>query len=188
MDAATCYRDVEDVFCQGDIFEDVPHAFLKERPTTPRPLSLASKKAGSLIDELSGDQFHPLETEVILPAHTLVARAVLLSHGCEIDKDKKHRIVALIRPMTSLRREDQEHVRRNGRRACFYLPPGEQLPEGDIDFRRISTVCLEWLEKRKRVKSLSEIARRKMLLALFLFFARLELDDAIFETREEQEE
>jgi hypothetical protein len=189
MDAAAFYRDVEEQFCQGDIFDAAPHAFLKERPKGPHPISLASRKAGHLVDALSGESLPEAGAEVPVPAPTLVERAILLSHGWEIDKDKKHRIIALVRPMASLTKEEErETIRKNGRRACFYLPAhGDRLPEGYIDFRRISPVCPEWLEKRRRLKTLSEDARRQMLLALFLYFARVQLHKEIFETGETHE-
>jgi hypothetical protein len=123
-----------------------------------------------------------------VPAPTRVGHAVLLSHSCEVDKDRTHRVIAMIRPMDSLKDDEKETLRRNGKRACFYLPPLQgKLPESYIDFRRISTVGLEWLPSMKRPVSLSERARRKMLLALFLFFARLQLEDNVFDVGEVQE-
>jgi hypothetical protein len=150
MDAAAFYRDVEDQFCQGDIFVDVPHLFLKDRPTSPPPLSLAGKKAGSWTDELSGPEPPTAGAEVVVPAPCLVDRAILLTYGCEIDKDKRHRLIALVRPMTSLRPAEKDVVRKNGRYACFHLPPlAPAIQEGYVDFRRMSTVSPGWLEKGK---------------------------------------
>jgi hypothetical protein len=185
MDAAECYRDPETVVSQGDIFESVPHLFLKDRPKEPHALVLATKKAGSFVDELCGPKFPKSGSEIIVPAPARVGYAVLLSHSCEVDKDKTHRVVALVRQMESLRPEEKETIRSNGKRACFYLPPLEgKLPESYVDFRRISTVGLEWLASMKRPASLSERARRKMLLAMLLFFARLQLDENVFDASE----
>src|SRR2546427_13186149 len=39
------------------------------------------------------------EEGALVPATCHVTRAMLLTHDCEIDKDKKHRTVALIRPL-----------------------------------------------------------------------------------------
>ncbi len=107
----------------------------------------------------------------------------MLSYDCEIDKDKKHRVIALIRPVTGLQAREVEAIRQNKKCACFHLPPWEdQFGEGYIDFRRISTVSPDWLEKQKRTRSLSEGARQQMLLRMFLFFTRLQLDETVFAT------
>src|SRR5258708_5880476 len=105
MDAASFYRDLEEQICQGDIFSTAPHLFLKEKLKAPSPIALAGKKAGLLTDELSTTPPAPAGTEVVVPAPCLVERAILITYDCEIDKDKKHRTIALIRPMASLRPE-----------------------------------------------------------------------------------
>jgi hypothetical protein len=192
------YRDVENRFCQGDIFLIAPNLFLKERLQKPRTVTLAGQKHGFEIDELSHSSddgtkvgLDRLQTgnDVLVPVSTLIGPAILLSHGCEIDKDKKHRIIALIRSMGNLKEEEKNHIRSHGRRACFHLPQcGNDLPEGYVDFRRISTVTLEWLESKKRVKSLTEDARRQLLVGLFLFFSRIELSVESLPWTEEQED
>jgi hypothetical protein len=192
------YRDIEDRFCQGDIFSVAPNIFLKERLQKPRAVTLAGQKHGFEIDELShasddgtkvGLDRLQSGTDVLVPVSTLIRPAILLSHGCEIDKDKKHRIIALIRSMADLKEAEKNNIRSHGRRACFYLPQcGNDLPEGYVDFRRISTVTLEWLESRKRVKSLTEAARRQLLVAFFLFFSRIELTVESLPWAEERED
>jgi hypothetical protein len=186
MDASEFYRDPESV-SQGDIFETVPHLFLKDRPKQIA-LMMAAKKAGCLVDEFCGPQLPKCGSEIVVPAPTRVGYAVLLSHSCEVDKDKSHRLIALVRQMDNLQHEEKETIRQNGKYACFYLPPLDgKMPESYIDFRRISSVGLEWLAAKTRQVSLSEQARRKMLLAMFLFFARLKLDDSVFNEIKEQE-
>lgn len=117
----------------------------------------------------------------MLPGPALVEKAILLSHSCVVDKDNTHRVVALIRPMAKLLPAEQENVRGGGKLASFYLPAlNEQLPESFIDFRRISTVGLEWLQKGRRITCLCEDARRLMLLRMFAYFTRLELEASVF--------
>jgi hypothetical protein len=163
--------------------------FLKEKPGASLPITLGGKKAGVLVDELSGPSPPRAGTEVVVPASCLVERAILLTYDCEIDKDKRHRTIALVRPMTGLRPEEQEVIRKNGKYACFYLPAlDDAQPEGYVDFRRLTTVSPDWLDKGKRIASLSEQARRKLLLRLFLFFSRLQFEETIFETTAAAEE
>jgi len=180
MDASECYRDPEQVVSQGDIFETVPHIFLKDRPEHVA-LTMANKRAGRLVGEFVGPEPPNCGTEIIVPSPALVGYAVLLTHSCEVDKDKNHRVIALIRQMDRLNPDEKEAIRKNGKFACFHLPPLDgKLPESYIDFRRITTVGIGWLSITKRPAALSEAARQKMLLSMFLFFARLRLDHDVF--------
>ncbi len=122
-------------------------------------------------------------SEVVIPAACLIDRAILLTYGCEIDKDKRHRLVALVRPMIGFQESEKETIRANGKYACFHLPAmNGHVEEGYVDFRRLSTVSPDWLEKNKRVTTLAEHARRKLLLRFFLFMSRLQLEDSIFDS------
>jgi hypothetical protein len=107
---------------------------------------------------------------------------MLLTHDCEIDKDKKHRAVVLIRPLpASMPAQDRGVIQQNRRFPFFYLPVGgDQLPESYADFRRICTVAPEWVDSATRLASLTAAARQAMLLQLFRFLARVELGPEIF--------
>lgn len=187
MDAAECYHDANAVVSQGDIFATVPHFFPKDRPGKI-VLAMATKKAGCLIDEFCGPVLPSPGSEIFMPAPARVGYAILLSHSCEVDKDKNHRVIALVRQMDGLKDNEKQTIRGNGKYSCFHLPPLEgKLPESYIDFRRISTVGLDWLSSGTRPASLSEQARRKMLLAMFLFFTRLRIDENVFGASEAPE-
>ncbi len=183
MDASECYRDPDSFVSQGDIFETVPHLFPKDRPKQIE-LKMATKRAGCLVDEfglvdISGKPVLPeCGAEIVVPAPARVGFSVLLSHSCEIDKDRDHRVIALVRQMgKNLKPEEKEIIRGNGRIAYFHLPALEgKLPESYIDFRRISTVGPHWLSTATRPTALSDAAMWKTLLAMFLFFSRLRLD------------
>jgi hypothetical protein len=50
---------------------------------------------------------------------------MLLSFDCEIDNDKKHRLIALVRPLPQDWDENTRSILREGRNyAYFYLPAG----------------------------------------------------------------
>jgi hypothetical protein len=122
-----------------------------------------------------------LGQEVLVPATCLPARGILLTYGCEIDTDKKHSTIALIRPLMALPAESQEIIRQNRNFAFFYLPALDgRLPESYVDLRRLSTVHPQWTDTVTRLTSLTEEARRALLLQFFRFFVRVELDPAIF--------
>ena len=183
MDAASYYRPVDSQLCQGDIFERVPQLLLKEQPRLLRKATLPKKKIGYEIEELpEGSVPVTPAGGGLVPATCHVTRAMLLTHGCEIDKDNKHRLVALIRPMPKDWDEENRTIVKEGRDlSFFYLPPGEgQLAESYVDFRRICTVAPQWVDSTTRLGSLSELARQAMLLQFFRFLARVELTPAVF--------
>jgi hypothetical protein len=183
MDATSLYRAVDAQLCQGNILERVPHVILKEQPCPLRKATLSKKRMGYEVDELPEGTLPTTPGEgTLVPATCQVTRAMLLTHGCEIDKDKKHRLVALIRPMPKEWDEEPRKIVQEGRDfSFFYLPPQEkQLVESYVDFRRICTVAPLWVDSVVRLASLTEEARNAMLLQFFRFLARVELDPRVF--------
>jgi len=187
MNAASVYRAVDAQLCQGDILERVPHVILKEQPRPLRKATLSKKRIGYEVDELPEGVLPTTPGEgSLVPATCQVTRAMLLTHGCEIDKDKKHRLVALIRPLPREWDEENRKVVKEGRDfSFFYLPPGEgPLAESYVDFRRICTLAPLWVDSMTRLASLTEEARHALLLQLFRFLARVELDPRVFDDKQ----
>ena len=116
MNAASFYHSVDSQLCQGDIFERVPHVLLKEQPHLLHKVTLPKKKDGYEIEELPAGLLPTTSAEGgLVPATCQVTRAMLLTHGCEIDKDKKHRLVALIRPIPNDWNEHNRTIVKEGR-------------------------------------------------------------------------
>jgi hypothetical protein len=111
-------------------------------------------------------------------AFSQIARAIIISHDCEIDKDKKHAIVALIRSFDESQPETSKQViRSNKKLSFFHLPALENvLPESYVDFRRITSLEPTYLEPTKRIASLSDAAVSLLQLLFFRYLTRLELD------------
>jgi hypothetical protein len=184
MDPTSFYRAVDAKLCQGDILERVPHVFLKDQPRPLRPITLPGKKSGFQIDDLPPGELPTTDNNGISVATTChVTRALLLTYDCEIDNDKKHRLVALIRPLPKDWDQESRTILRDGRNySYFYLPPGDgPLAESYVDFRRICTLSPLWVDSAKRLASLTTTARQAMLLQFFRFLSRVDLDPRIFE-------
>ncbi len=183
MDAASFYRAVDAQICQGDILERVPHLLLKDQPRPLRRTTVAKNRIVYELEELAEGMLPTTPEEgSLVPAHCQVTRAILLTHGCEIDKDKKHRTVALIRPLPeSMPAQDRATIQQNKRFPFFYLPAGgDQLPESYVDFRRLCTVLPQWTDSATRLASLTDTARQALLLQFFRFLARVELKAEVF--------
>jgi hypothetical protein len=186
MDAASFYRAADASLCQGDILERVPHIILKDQPRPLRPTTLTGKKPGYQVDELAPGELPATDGGgVSVAALCHVTRAMLLSFDCEIDNDKKHRLVALIRPLPKDWDEETRRILRDGRNySYFYLPAGAgPLAESYVDFRRISTLSPSWVDNANRLASLTMTARQAMLLQFFRFLSRVELDPNVFGDR-----
>ncbi|MCI0461578.1 MAG: hypothetical protein L0Z62_31905 [Gemmataceae bacterium] len=156
---------------------------MKDQPRPLRKITLSGNRAAWEMQELPQGELPTTPNEgVLVPAQCHVTRAMLLTFDCEIDKDKKHRTVMLIRPLPpDMPEKDRTIIRENRRFPFFYLPAeGDTLPEGYVDFRRICTVSAEWVDSANRLASLTQTARQAMLLQFFHFIARVELDPGIF--------
>ena len=187
MNATSYYRPVDLHLCQGDILERVPQLYLKDYPGPIRKTTLAGNRTVYELEELAPGTLAATPDEgILVPAHCQVTRAMLLTYDCELDKDRKHRTVALIRPLpASMPPQDLATIRENRRFAFFYLPAGgDLLPESYVDFRRICTISPQWADSASRLASLTPVARQAMLLQFFRFLTRVELDPGIFGTAE----
>jgi hypothetical protein len=187
------YRDVDEQLCQGDLFEDVPSVLLKpplqvlrkqtmaggrdtwnviEYSTDPRP-----EKAGKGATQASPSISVDFKKGEQVPAFCQVTRAMLLTHGCEIDKDKKHRLVALVRPLGMVPLPDCDTIRNNQKFSYFHLPadPVRRIEEGYVDFRRLTCVAPELLDQRPRLASLTDESVAALGAQLFRFLTRRDL-------------
>jgi hypothetical protein len=183
MEITPFYRHADTQLCQGDILERVPHLFLKEQPRPLQKTTLSGNRVGYELQELAEGALPTTPQQgVLVPATCLVTRAMVLTYDCEIDKDKKHRTVVLVRPLPlDMPTAERLTIQENRKYAFFYLPSGgEQLPEAYVDFRRICTVSPEWVDSGVRLASLTREARQAMLLQFFRFLTRVELHPQIF--------
>src|SRR6266568_2258180 len=98
---------------------------------------------------------------------------IVLSHSCEMDKDFKHRIVALIRPLGNVPSEGQEIIRANDNFSACYLPAfGEIMGESYVDFSRITTLHPDFLQNAERIVSLTDKAVKYIQTQFFRYLTR----------------
>src|SRR6266404_1479041 len=174
MESDQFYRAFTPELCQGDIFERVPHLLLKEHPQSLRPTTLPGNRVVYELHTTTEDEPAPSAVQdLAVPATCQMTRAILLTFDCEIDKDKKHRTVALVRPLPAdLAASDRLTIQQNRRFAFFHLPAsGEMLPESYVDFRRICTLSPIVVDGAKRLSALSPTARQALLMQFFRFFS-----------------
>lgn len=181
------YRPVDELVCQGDLFDGIPSLHLKYPVNALRPFTgkggkqnleqYALPQSGSSSQPLPSGMNPKLGLQV--SAFCQTTRGILLSHGCDIDKDEHHRLVAIVRPMESILDEaDRETVRSGKRLAFFHLPAalGLGLAESYVDFRRITCLQGKVLAGGMRLASLSGESVNALMGRLMTFFSRREVD------------
>lgn len=179
MSEQSFYRPCRSELCQGDIFACVPQVHLRSEPRLLRRTTLSGSRDGfEVAEQVSTYSEVSQRTGVTVPADCDVTMALLLTHDCEIDKDK-HRTVALIRPLDPRMPEpDLDIIRRNKRFPFFYLPTDPlfpTLPDSYVDLRRISTLAIGITDSAQRIACLEDMSRSALLLQLFRFYTRIEL-------------
>src|SRR3954465_16074635 len=121
------YRDVDLEYCQGDLIDDLPSIHL--RADTPlvalRRCDLkGNRRVWEPVHENptgTGPKPDFKKGENVL-AFCQISSAILLTHCCEIDKDPKYRLVALVRPLAGIAPDDRQIIRQNQNYSYFYLP------------------------------------------------------------------
>lgn len=187
MQAEEYYRDVDPEWCQGDIIRQIPHIHLKP------PLKVVRKETTKSGEKLAAFeyQFGTIQEKnnvAELPpggfkfdigeqaiAFCQLAFGVILSHGCEIDKDSKHRTVALIRPLSNVS-QGREIIKANDNFSYWYLPAyGEIMGESYVDFRRITTLHPDFLKNSERIVSLTDNAVKHLQMQYFRYLTRRDI-------------
>jgi hypothetical protein len=106
-------------------------------------------------------------------------RVIVLSHSCEIEK--KHctaPLVAAIKEEAEVSPDWWGHAKGDRLVNAMYLPPGESIAAGLVDFRLIHRVRKEVLAQAQKIASLTEEAQEALTYYLTRFFARRELPAA----------
>lgn len=196
------YLPPKSELCQGDIVRGVPHLYLKppvdvlrERMVSgerkiieahPTPLGLPPNEADLVAPPSGGFRFHQNAGDIIR-SPLITALGIVLTYGCEIDNDRKHCHIALIRPLRFVQPDEQKNVVRENRNfAFFHLPAHEDnFEESYVDLRRISTVHPDFVRHAEKVTSLADDAVQRLLVQFFLYITGLEADaiDALMKNR-----
>ena len=106
--------------------------------------------------------------------------AIVLSHDCEIDKDDRHRALAMVRPITEIQAEHRDGLRRGDQLSAFPLESQDEEPsmvESFVDFRRVTTVRPQLLAQSQRHASLAEEVRKALAEHYWNYLHRGERED-----------
>lgn len=132
---------------QGDIFDDVPIAYVAYSPDNLTPI-----------------------------LNTRNVRAMMLTHDCEHDKPSNQWvIVAEIRPISEIAAQNQSLIRQYRVYNAFYLEAlADVFSESYVDIRRIDRLDKRMLAERsqsgQKLASLNENARLALQRQIAVFF------------------
>jgi hypothetical protein len=165
---------------QGDIFDLQPSIFIQSRPLSVVRMKQAAD--GRIYAGMHTEDGKPTEPEdgyrwdkaETIVCDGILSRAVMLTHDCEIEKDDKHRVLALIRPWATIPTEHQDAIRQGHRYRFFWLPEQNDpdFPESYVDFRRLTTVRPQALDEERRRLSMTERMREALGFAFIKFITR----------------
>lgn len=167
---------------QGDIFEVQPSIFIRSRPLAVVRTKQEGERIHAGMHTEDGKPAPPdggyrWEKGEDIIAEGILAKAVMMTHDCEIEKDDKHRALALIRPWSTIPAEHQEKVRQGLRYRFFWLPAQNDpdFEESYVDFRRLTTVRPGALLEQHRILAMTERMREAIGAAFIKFITRKDI-------------
>jgi hypothetical protein len=166
------YEQPKSEISQGDILEVAPNIFL-----APPLTALYRSENGLHRSEVEPFSSFDNEGQNII-AMCKRTKAIVLTHDCEIDKKQVTRWqLCPVVPLSRLKPENQDRVKRNRIYSMFYLPRHADILSFDsfVDFSQISTVGSEFINDGKRIVSLSDVGRRGLYAQFVRWLTRWEL-------------
>ena|GEM_PF-4208594 len=174
---------------QGDILSGVPHLFLTGELTEVRNNTFPGGQPGlkryryiakPTQDEQDAGLVPPGGYRIATPegapvvANGQFSNAIMLTYGCDIDHNPRHRMVALVRPLAQINDEGQRNrIRNNSNLYSFHLPAySEGLEESFVDLRRITSMHPDAVDRCRRVVSLSDTGIAAFFTQFFRFLTR----------------
>jgi hypothetical protein len=168
------YEQPRQEFSQGDILYVAPHVFLDPPLFALQPqengLHMFEQEPFSNFDDAAGQK---------VVATCKRDKAIVLTHDCEMDKKQILRWhLCPVVPLSKLRPENQDRVKRNRIYSMFFLPRyGTVLMDSFVDFTHISTVGMDFIKTGQRILSLSDVGRQGLYVQFFRWLTRFELRD-----------
>lgn len=166
------YEQPKQAFSQGDIIDVAPHIFLD-----PPLRALHGAENGLYkVEEDPFTKFDDTAGQDVM-ARCKRARAIVLTHDCEIDKPQIVRWhLCPVVPLYKLKPDNQDKVKRNRIYSMFFLPQyGDILIDSFVDFNQISTVGRDFIKSGKRLLSLSDFGRQGLYAQFFRWLSRFEM-------------
>ena len=147
------YQGLSEEFCQGDIFDTLPHALVAES-----------------IDEIE-------DKPGFVAAKCKRDRAILLTHDCQIDKPElRSWLVCPIRRLDAMSRSIQGDIKKNRVYPFLHLPEyRDVLPASFVDFNHVTALEPALVKSADRIVSLSNLGRRALYSQFIRWLTRWEL-------------
>ena len=168
------YEQPKQEFSQGDILDVAPHVFLD-------PPLLALHPAEENRYRVEAEPFSKFDDSAgqSIAAKCKRTKAIVLTHDCEIDKPQIVRWhLCPVVPLSKLKPENQDLVRRNRIYSMFFLPRNaDALLDSFVDFSHISTVGMDFIKTGTRILSLSDLGRQGLYAQFFRWLTRFEMRD-----------
>lgn len=156
---------------QGDLIASLPQGRLVHPVVHLQPATMAKQKPGFAIVA----EPKPKADGSSMLAKGYLQVAMVLSHGCEIDKARGRILVATVAPMAAVHPEHQRQIYALESWAHFPLQGVPGIGDCYADLRAMSTLEAAAVQVDRRVVSMSADAQALLQAQLVGFFTRLKL-------------
>jgi hypothetical protein len=158
---------------QGDLLDSLPFPYFRAPLTHLKKIQV--KKHGDVWQPASKPSLHQQDQTYYALGGCATSLGLIISHGCAIDKGDDRVLAAPVLPMTSLKPEMQDTVRRQAHRAFMPLLGIPSRQDSYCDLRRITPVSRELIPESKRLMSMTEAGRERLHAHLVSFLIEREL-------------
>jgi hypothetical protein len=169
-------EQLESTLSQGDIVVDLPVLVPTASPTTH--LKKNTFKGG--IDGWVTSN-HPVLDGNGRSNFLAVGRSVpvvILSHSCELDKDKARVIVAPVAQITTVEPSQRDGILEQKHFALMPLPDVPELGTCFADLRSVAALHRTTVDEGRRIASMTALANKRLAAQIVAFFCRVELPSA----------
>lgn len=175
------YRDLSAELCQGDLLNEMASVHVRSPVAALRKFTLPGGREVFKVFQRNEECTPPLDFlkdgGEDSPISCNLGRAIVITHDCDIDHERRYRLVAAIRPMDKLDEKAKTGIVNNANGNYFYLPADVErgIDEGYVDFRRITSITKTLLEQASRKASLAKESLRALQMCFFRFVTKRDI-------------
>lgn len=164
---------------QGDLVDAVPFPYFRAPPLTHLK-KVQVKKHGDVWQPVAKPSLHQEDQTSYALAGCVISSALIISHGCAIDKSDDRVLAAPVLPMSTLNPEMQDIVRQQAHRAFMPLLNIANRQDSYCDLRRITPISRAHISDASRVLSMTDAGRDRLHAHMVAFFIERELPNNAF--------
>ena len=172
--AEDLYEEPRAEISQGDILEKLPSAYL----AAPLRALFVRDDGAMEVESENHPNFNDKQGQPVV-ASCKRAKALLLTYDCEIDKPAvKNWIVVPLVPLSVIPGASHGDAKKNKIFSLLYLPSYRDIIEESVlVLNHVTTLDREFVQRTKRILSLSDVGRRALYAQYIRWLTRWQLSE-----------